>query len=110
MKPALVIVDLLKDTFEKHPNSRIARAANAFFPTLNGWLDWFHEKGLPVIFACDSFLADDFIFQGRMRPRCMLHSARMPCKAARRTGLSAATPAGGGLTVPGHLPVPARMR
>lgn len=72
MKPALVIVDMLQDTFRNHPNSFVVKSAQAFIPVLNGLIDWFHEKRLPVVFACDSFFEQDFIFQGRMHP----HSIR----------------------------------
>ncbi|MCX5903696.1 MAG: cysteine hydrolase [Proteobacteria bacterium] len=71
MKPALLIVDMLKDTFEGHPETELVQAARNFLPRLNEWLDWFHEQKLPVVFACDSFLADDFIFRGRMEPHSL---------------------------------------
>ncbi len=71
MKPALLIVDMLKDTFEERADTPLVRAAQLFLPRLNGWLDWFHEQKLPVIFACDSFYRDDFIFRGRMEPHSL---------------------------------------
>jgi nicotinamidase/pyrazinamidase len=71
MKPALVVVDLLCDTFEKHPDAPIVQAARAFLPGLNAIIDRFHEQHLPVIFACDSFLPEDFIFNGRMSPHSL---------------------------------------
>jgi nicotinamidase-related amidase len=66
--PALIIVDMLKDTFDKHPEAFISKAAMKFVPTINRLSAAFREKGWPVIFSCDSFLVDDFIFQGKMRP------------------------------------------
>jgi len=71
MKPALLIVDLLRDTFDKYPDAPITRTANAFLPILNEWLDLFHDRNLPVIFSCDSFLAEDFIFQGKISPHSL---------------------------------------
>ncbi len=71
MRPALIVVDLLRDTFENHPDSAIVRDAKAFIPILNRLIDAFHAAGLPVIFACDSFLEGDFIFQGRMQPHSL---------------------------------------
>jgi nicotinamidase-related amidase len=71
MKPALLIVDMLKDTFEGHSETELVQAARNFLLRLNEWLDWFHEQKLPVVFACDSFLADDFIFRGRMEPHSL---------------------------------------
>lgn len=72
MKPALIIVDMLKDTFNKHPDAFITKAALKFVPTLNRLSSMFRAKGLPIIFSCDSFLQGDFIFQGKMKP----HSIR----------------------------------
>jgi len=72
MKPALIIIDMLKDTFEKHPDSFISKEALKFVPTINRLSSIFRDKGFPVIFSCDSFLEDDFIFQGKMKP----HSIR----------------------------------
>ncbi len=72
MKPALIIVDMLKDTFDKHPDAVIAKEALKFVPTINRLSSLFRDKGLPVIFSCDSFLQSDFIFQGKMKP----HSIR----------------------------------
>ncbi len=72
MKPALIIVDMLKDTFDKHPDAFITKEALKFVPTLNRLSSMFRDKELPVIFSCDSFLPNDFIFQGKMNP----HSIR----------------------------------
>jgi len=72
MKPALIIVDMLKDTFNKHPNAFITKEALKFVPTINRLSAMFRHQGLPVIFSCDSFLQSDFIFQGKMTP----HSIR----------------------------------
>ncbi len=68
MKPALIIVDMLKDTIDKHPDAFISKEALKFVPTINRLSSMFREKGFPVIFSCDSFLEDDFIFQGKMKP------------------------------------------
>ncbi|MGC9194365.1 MAG: cysteine hydrolase family protein [Syntrophobacteraceae bacterium] len=71
MKPALIVVDLLRDTFQNHPRSAIVEAARAFRPRLNALIDTFHQCGLPVVFACDSFMAQDFIFKGKMKPHSL---------------------------------------
>jgi nicotinamidase/pyrazinamidase len=71
MKPALVVVDLLKDTFENHRDSYIARTAMAFIPRLNALIGICRGSGLPVIFACDSFFSEDFIFKGKMKPHSL---------------------------------------
>jgi nicotinamidase/pyrazinamidase len=71
MKPALIVVDMLKDTFDKHPDAFITKEALKFVPTLNRLSSMFRDKGLPVIFSCDSFLPSDFIFQGKMKPHSL---------------------------------------
>lgn len=68
MVPALIIVDMLKDTFEGHPDAFISKEALKFVPAINRLSSIFRKKGFPVIFSCDSFLEDDFIFQGKMKP------------------------------------------
>ena len=72
MKPALIIIDMLKDTFDEHPDAYISKEALKFVPAINHLSSIFRNKGFPVIFSCDSFLEDDFIFQGKMKP----HSIR----------------------------------
>ncbi len=71
MKPGLIVVDLLRDTFDRHPESFIVRSARTFLSRLNALIDTFHNKEFPVIFACDSFLPDDFIFKGKMKPHSL---------------------------------------
>ncbi len=71
MRPSLIIVDMLKDTFENHPDSYIVKKCREFIPELNKFIGFFHDKGFPVIFACDSFLQEDFIFFGRMKPHSL---------------------------------------
>jgi nicotinamidase-related amidase len=66
--PALIVVDMLKDTFDGHPDAFISKEALKFVPDINRLSAIFREKGFPVIFSCDSFLEDDFIFQGKMKP------------------------------------------
>ncbi len=71
MKPALIIVDMLKSTFEDHKDIPLAGYARAFVPQLNIWIDRFHRDGFPVLFACDSFIENDFIFTGKMKPHSL---------------------------------------
>jgi nicotinamidase-related amidase len=72
MKLALIVVDMLKDTFNKHPDAYISKKAMEFVPDINRLASLFRAKQWPVIFSCDSFLTDDFIFQGKIKP----HSIR----------------------------------
>lgn len=71
MKPGLVIVDMLKDTFVEHPNAYISKTAMAFVPRLNEISAAFRQNGYPVIYSNDSFFKEDFIFKGRMKPHSL---------------------------------------
>ncbi len=35
MKPALIIIDMLKNTFDTHPDAFISKEASKFVPTIN---------------------------------------------------------------------------
>ena len=72
MRPAIIVVDMLKDTFKPGSRSPIAQEARQILPNLQRLLEESREKKFPVIFACDSFLKEDFIFRGRMK----VHSLR----------------------------------
>jgi nicotinamidase/pyrazinamidase len=66
MRPAVIIVDMLEDTFRQPlpEYERIVGPVRDFLKTARG-------LSVPVIFACDSFLRDDFLFKGRMRPHAI---------------------------------------
>lgn len=71
MKPAIIVVDMLKDTFKEGSKLPIVQEARQILPTLQRLLRESRKKGFPIIFACDSFLKDDFIFKGRMKARSL---------------------------------------
>lgn len=64
MKPALVIVDMIKDNVGTEKHHRVAREAREIVSPLKRFIDFSREEKIPVIYANDSFLKDDFIFQG----------------------------------------------
>lgn len=70
-KPALLIIDMVKDNFREDRPLPITAPALAILDPLNRVIGVFHEQGWPVVFATDSFHADDFIFRGRMRPHSL---------------------------------------
>jgi nicotinamidase/pyrazinamidase len=72
MKPAIIVVDMLNDTFKKDSQLPITREARQILPHLKRLLRESRKKKFPIIFACDSFLKGDFIFKGRMK----IHSLR----------------------------------
>jgi nicotinamidase-related amidase len=71
MRAAVLVVDMVKDTFsEEHPYP-ITPLAKAIVPAINRVTAWARKKDFPVVFACDSFLEDDFIFRGKMKPHSL---------------------------------------
>ncbi len=71
MRPTIIVVDMLKDNFKESPRNLIYQEAIAIIPNLQILLKRGREKEIPVIFACDSFLQEDFIFRGRMKPHSL---------------------------------------
>ena len=69
MKPAVIVVDMLVDSFVtgKGPDREEAR----IITPLRDFLKKCRSRSIPVIFACDSFLERDFIFKGRMKPHSL---------------------------------------
>ena len=68
MKPAVIIIDMLNDTYEKE---KIPAPISAIVPSVRDFLKRCRASSVPVIFACDSFLEGDFIFKGRMKPQAL---------------------------------------
>jgi len=69
LNPAVIIVDMLegnlgKERTGKREEEKIIKPAAAFLKECR-------TLSIPIIFACDSFLQDDFIFQGRMKPHAI---------------------------------------
>ncbi len=69
MGPAVLVIDMVRDTF--HEEYAITRHAREIVPTINRLTGWARERGFPVIFSCDSFLENDFIFRGKMKPHSL---------------------------------------
>lgn len=67
MKPAVVIVDMLKDTLEVANATPISEQGLSIVPAINRLTDAARRRSIPVIFSMDSFLPGDFIFQGKMK-------------------------------------------
>lgn len=70
-RPAVIVVDMVRDNVHGPEHWGITAQARAIIPRLNRLLDQAHARRWPVIFACDSFLPDDFIFGGRMKPHSL---------------------------------------
>jgi nicotinamidase-related amidase len=69
MRAAVLVIDLVKDTF-KH-DTPLAHAAREICHKLNPFLSKARQDGHRVVFSTDSFLPGDFIFQGRMSPHSL---------------------------------------
>jgi nicotinamidase-related amidase len=67
MTPALIVVDMIKDNIETEKHLGIAQEAKSILPNLCFFINYFREKGFPVVYANDSFLKNDFIFSGKMK-------------------------------------------
>ncbi len=72
MKPAIIVVDMLKDNFKESPRNPYSETGRVLVPNLQKLLGESRKRGFPIVFACDSFLEGDFIFRGKMK----VHSLR----------------------------------
>jgi nicotinamidase/pyrazinamidase len=71
MKTAVIVVDMLKDNIREGNHPVALAQARAIIPSINRLTKKARQCGLPVIFANDSFLPGDFIFQGRMKEHAL---------------------------------------
>lgn len=69
MNPAVIIVDMLEDNLGKERTGK--REEEKIIKPAAAFLKECRKASIPVIFACDSFLRDDFLFQGRMKPHAI---------------------------------------
>ena len=72
MKPAIIVVDMVKDNIKEVSRHPITLEAKSIVPNLQRLLGESRKRGFPVVFACDSFFEGDFIFRGKMK----IHSLR----------------------------------
>ena len=61
---AVIIVDMLRDNVYSESHSGMGAQARELIPGIQRLLVSAREKGMPVVFANDAFLPDDFIFNG----------------------------------------------
>ncbi len=69
MKPAIIIVDMLDGNYQKPLGDQ--KEEEKIIPVVRDLLKRARSRNIPVIFACDSFLEQDFIFRGRMKPHAI---------------------------------------
>ena len=70
-KAALIIIDMVKDTFDKTHHYPIVPFAEKTFEPINKLISGFRQKGWPIIFSTDAFHEQDFLFKGRMKPHSL---------------------------------------
>ena len=62
-KAALIIIDMVKDTFDKKHSYPIVPFAEKTFEPLNHLIGCFRRKGWPIVFSTDSFQKNDFFLR-----------------------------------------------
>ncbi len=70
-KYALIIVDMIKDNVNTESHAAMNVQARKLIPVIRDLSAAFRRYGGHVVFACDSFIQGDFIFQGRMPPHAI---------------------------------------
>ena len=70
-KPALLIIDMVKDNFDDTRKLPITPLARETIAPLNRLCGLFRMRGWPVVFGTDAFHREDFIFKGRMHPHSL---------------------------------------
>lgn len=70
-KPALLIIDMVKDNFDAARELPITPLARETIAPLNQLSGLFRKQHWPVVFATDAFQPEDFIFKGRMHPHSL---------------------------------------
>jgi nicotinamidase-related amidase len=58
---------MLKDTFKEGSQLPITQEARQILPSLQRLLKESRGKKFPIVYACDSFLKEDFLFKGKTK-------------------------------------------
>jgi nicotinamidase/pyrazinamidase len=69
MHPAVIVVDMLEGNYEHIQTDD--RDEMKIIPLARDFLKQCRTQSIPVVFACDSFLENDFIFKSRMKPHAI---------------------------------------
>ncbi len=69
MNPAVIIVDMLEGNYSKNRTGE--KEEEKIIVPVRNFLKTCRSLSIPAIFACDSFLSNDFIFKGRMKPHAI---------------------------------------
>ena len=74
-RPALLVIDMVKDNFVAERNLPITPLARKIIEPINQLSGEFRRRNWPVVFSTDAFDKDDFIFTGRMSPHSLKGTA-----------------------------------
>jgi nicotinamidase-related amidase len=70
-RPALLIVDMIKENFDEAKNLPITPFAREIISPINDLIHFFRQKSFPVVFSTDAFTPLDFFFTGKMKPHSL---------------------------------------
>jgi len=70
-RPALLIIDMVKDNFDEGKNLPITPFARRIIGPINNLIGVFRKARWPIVFSTDAFGKEDFIFTGRMKPHSL---------------------------------------
>jgi nicotinamidase/pyrazinamidase len=70
-KPALLIIDMVKDNLNESRPVPITPLARRLFDPINHLTRAFRNASRPIVFATDAFAKGDFIFGGKMKPHSL---------------------------------------
>ena len=70
-RPALLIIDMVKDNFVESKKLPITPFALNIIAPLNRLIGLCRKHHWPVVFSTDAFHQEDFIFKGRMNPHSL---------------------------------------
>jgi nicotinamidase-related amidase len=71
MRPAIIVVDMIKDNVGMHLSRGKSSEFAKIIPNLQRLLDHCRQRKIPVVFANDSFMEKDMLFSGRMKPHAI---------------------------------------
>lgn len=72
VKPALLVIDMVKDNFDDGRGMKLTELARRTVPTINRLSAGFRTRGWPVVFATDAYREEDFIFTGKLPPHSLV--------------------------------------
>ncbi|MFC1906935.1 cysteine hydrolase family protein [Chloroflexota bacterium] len=71
MKPAIIIVDMVKDNIDLDSPYALGEEGRKIIPNLQRLAAFARDNCFPLIFANDSYLENDFVFQSRIKPHAI---------------------------------------